>query len=629
MFVIGTAGHIDHGKTSLINRLTGIDTDRLPEEKARGMTIDLGFAWYDTPAGNRVGIVDVPGHERFVRNMIAGAGGIDAVILVVAADDGWMPQSQEHLQITRLLGLQYGLVALTKIDLVEKSWTDLVEEDIRQKLKGTFLEISPVIRLSSITGEGFDKLRREIDALSEKITRRDDIGKPRLYADRFFVMPGMGGVVTGTLRGGTLQVGQEAIVFPDRKIGKIRTLQSHNRQVEKAFPGQRTAVSLTGVDKEHLRRGGVISLPDIIAAYPEHPVLALSLSLIEESRLIIEDRRRLLIIMGTTEVEGELRFLEVDRLTPGQSGLVFFIPAQPLLTFIGDRFIARLPTPQITIGGGVVLDILDSLPRRKNYQSYGYLHGRTSMAMDSLINSELLKNNGRISDTDFEFTNFSRAEIGQKLEKMLRSGELVTQGRFYFGAAELKRQIAEITLGIENIFRDAPHKDGLPLEEINSATNLPKTSVEILIEYMLNNNLLVKKGNRYDLPRRLINVRGDLKKLADEMEKALLETHLTPPRIDELIAGDKMKKEALDFLLAVGVAVKVSSDIVFHRTHWLGAIDWIREAIRQNGKLGVGDIREKLGSSRKYIVPLLEETDRRRITKREGDFRTKGENFEA
>ncbi|MCP4703154.1 MAG: selenocysteine-specific translation elongation factor, partial [candidate division Zixibacteria bacterium] len=259
MFVIGTAGHIDHGKSSIISRLTGIDPDRLPEEKERGMTIDLGFAWYDTEDGQRVGLVDVPGHERFVKNMIAGAGGIDALILVVAADDGWMPQSQEHLQITRLLGIKHGLVALTKIDLVEDNWVDLVEEDIKDKLKNTFLAKAPIVRLSSETGVGFDDLKKEIANLTGKMINREDIGKPRLYVDRSFVLPGMGGVVAGTLRGGRFSAGMEVSVFPARKKGKIRILHSHNENVANSSPGQRTAVSLTGIDKQYLNRGSVLT----------------------------------------------------------------------------------------------------------------------------------------------------------------------------------------------------------------------------------------------------------------------------------------------------------------------------------------------------------------------------------
>ncbi|MCX6830468.1 MAG: selenocysteine-specific translation elongation factor, partial [candidate division Zixibacteria bacterium] len=298
MFVIGTAGHIDHGKSSLIIRLTGIDPDRLPEEKQRGMTIDLGFAWYDTEGGKRIGIVDVPGHERFVRNMIAGAGGIDAVILVVAADDGWMPQSQEHLQITRLLGIKCGIVAISKIDLVEKSWVDLVEEDLRDKLRGTFLENAPLVKLSSVTGEGIEELRDQIEILAKKIVEREDIGRPRLYVDRSFVLSGMGGVATGTLRDGLLKVGQEVAVFPAKRHGKIRTLHSHNQQVDIASPGQRTAVSLTGIDKEYLIRGGVISLPNLVDNFHTEGALALSVSLIPESAVSLEDRRRVLLILG-------------------------------------------------------------------------------------------------------------------------------------------------------------------------------------------------------------------------------------------------------------------------------------------------------------------------------------------
>ncbi|MFQ6008847.1 MAG: selenocysteine-specific translation elongation factor, partial [Candidatus Zixiibacteriota bacterium] len=256
MIVVGTAGHIDHGKSSIIKRLTGTDPDRLPEEKARGMTIDLGFAFYRTTSDEEIAFVDVPGHERFVKNMIAGAGGIDVVMLVIAADDGWMPQSQEHFQIVRLLGIRNGFIVINKIDLVQNDWLELLQQDIRTKVKGSFLEDAPILMVSAETGEGFEQLQNYLNSLPKKIAVARDIGKARLFIDRSFVRPGIGGVVTGTLRGGSLSVGQTVSVWPSMATGKIRSLQSNNQDVHTAHPGQRTAVSFTGIDKEQLRRGG-------------------------------------------------------------------------------------------------------------------------------------------------------------------------------------------------------------------------------------------------------------------------------------------------------------------------------------------------------------------------------------
>ncbi|MFH2035995.1 MAG: selenocysteine-specific translation elongation factor, partial [Candidatus Zixiibacteriota bacterium] len=329
MFILGTAGHIDHGKSAIIKRLTGTDPDRLPEEQERGMTIDIGFAFYDISNNQRVGIIDVPGHERFVKNMISGAGGIDAVLLVIAADDGWMPQSQEHLQIIKLLNVRYGLIALSKIDLADPSWVELVTADIEEKVKGSFLEGAPIIPLSSITGEGFDRLKEEINKLAEKVVVRDDIKKPRLYVDRSFILPGMGGVVAGTLRGGTFETGQNVAVFPAKKTGKVRIIQSHGEKIEKAYPGQRTSLSLTGIDKEFLGRGNLVSTSEIIEEYPNEPVLAISAELLTESAVILENRRKLLMILGTTEVEGEIRLFGEKPIIPGDRGIIFFKPFQP------------------------------------------------------------------------------------------------------------------------------------------------------------------------------------------------------------------------------------------------------------------------------------------------------------
>ena len=628
MFVIGTAGHIDHGKSAIINRLTGIDPDRLPEEKERGMTIDIGFAHYDTPDGRRIGIIDVPGHERFVRNMIAGAGGIDAVVLVVAADDGWMPQSQEHLQITKLLGIKYGFIALTKIDLAEKSWIDLVEDDIREKVSGSFLEGAPIVRVSSITGEGFEQLQKEILNLADSVIEREDIGKPRLYIDRSFVLSGMGGVVAGTLRGGQFTVGDEIAVYPARKSGKVRTIQSHGHQIEKAEPGQRTSISLTGIDKEYVRRGDVITTPKIMDAYPDNQVFALSVSVIPEARISLDSGRRLLMILGTTEVEGEIRIGQSQIIHPGQEGFLFFRPEKPVMAFVGDRFIFRLPTPQYTIGGGEILDFISRFPRKKELPQFEYLEARKNLTSIGLVQSELKKSIFIDKETDFICTNYSQAEINAAVKKLSDGGEVGEHGNKHYLTSEIAPNVDQVLFAFDEIFEVHPHYDGIGIEMIAAKTGRNVHSLEPIFDLMCGKKQLIKKKNKYDLPGRAVTVTGDIKRAAQMIEIDLHRGGYTPPTSKELIGKDGVRKEALEFLLTTGKAIKIGPTLVFHTERWNEIIEIIKEMLSGGETLSVSALREKLGSSRKFVVPILEETDRLGVTERQGDVRIKGENFE-
>ncbi|MBD3403133.1 selenocysteine-specific translation elongation factor, partial [candidate division GN15 bacterium] len=378
MIVIGTAGHIDHGKSSIVRRLTGADPDRLPEEKQRGMTIDLGFAFHKTIGGQDLAFVDVPGHERFVKNMIAGAGGIDAVMLVIAADDGWMPQSQEHFQIVRLLGVRHGLVVINKCDLVQDDWLELLEADIAEKVDGTFLQDAPVLRVSAVTGDGFDQLTDQLNALASALSARRDFGKARLYIDRSFVRPGMGGVVTGTLRGGGLTTGQTVGIWPFRATARVRTLQSQGQDLDTVQPGHRTAVSFTGIEKEQLVRGGCVSDRTDLRYFADHPVLALNVEMLPEAAVSLQDGREVLLLLGTSEMTGEIRVFESDAIAPGQKGLAFFRPEEPMFGYVGDSCIIRLPTPMVTLGGGRLLDHMSRFPRRKELAGLAYLRERAS-----------------------------------------------------------------------------------------------------------------------------------------------------------------------------------------------------------------------------------------------------------
>jgi len=628
MFVIATAGHIDHGKSAIIKRLTGIDPDRLPEEQERGMTIDIGFAHYDTRNGRRIGIIDVPGHERFVRNMIAGSGGIDAVVLVVAADDGWMPQSQEHFQITKLLDIKFGLVAITKIDLVEPGWVDLVEEDIKDKLKGSFLQGAPIVRMSSVTGEGFDRMEEELDRLTDKVIVRQDINKPRLYVDRSFVLPGMGGVVAGTLRGGELKVGQEVAVFPSKKAGKIRTMQSHGSQIESAEPGQRTSISLTGIDKEFLGRGKVVSLPNIVNDYPAEPVLALHISMLPEAPIIINNRRRLLMILGTTELQGEVRLFGEEPVSPGREGIIFFRPFDQVLSFVGDRFIIRLPTPQVTVGGGQVLDILTRFPRKKEFVKYEYLKERVDLTPEKLIDTELEKSTFILPDKSFVRCNYSKSVLDSIITELKSQSIIDDYNGRYYRTEDLAPVTEAILEAVKSELEMKSHMDGLPVDIIASRTGQVAAALEPTLELMVAKGKLVKKKNKYDLPGRSMEVRGEIKMAAEAVEKELLQAGFMPPMLKELTGEDKVKKEALEYLLSAGKAVKAGSSLAFHHEYWEKIILVVRELLDTGESLTVSALREKLGSSRKFVVPILEETDRRQITIRQGDVRIKGVKFE-
>lgn len=627
MFVIGTAGHIDHGKSSLINRLTGIDPDRLPEEKERGMTIDLGFAYYDTSTGKRIGIVDVPGHERFVRNMISGAGGIDAVLMVVAADDGWMPQSQEHFQITQLLGVRYGIVVINKIDLVEKTWVDLVEEDIRTRVRGTFLGEASFVRVSAATGEGIERLKSEIEKLAELITEREDIGKPRLYIDRSFVLQGIGGVVTGTLKDGLFKVGQDVAVFPSRVRGRIRNIQSHNQQVETAFPGQRTALSLTGVDKEYLARGGVISLPAIVENYPQETVVAANVKLLEDAPLHVADGRRLLMILGTTEVEGEVRLFEERELLPGDEGMLFFRPSEPLLAFIGDRFIFRLPTPPVTVGGGIVIDLLKRFPPRREKPLFQYLRNLKELTLGNLIDAGL-KKSLFVGAGDFALANFSESQVTAHLNQLYEAGALKIIGSRYYRLADYIRLSEQILLTMKEFFANKPHIDGLTADFLAKSGELPPAIVETVLQLLVDDNRLVRKKNRYDLPGRQLSAIGEIKARADLLEEMYRKGGASPPTIEEAIRSEKNLSEAIEYLFGTGRLVRVGGVLAFHRDVWKDIITKLVALLADGRMMAVGEFREAINSSRKYVVPILEETDRLKITQRQGDFRVPGENYE-
>ncbi len=629
MIVIGTAGHIDHGKSAIVKRLTGTDPDRLPEEKSRGMTIDLGFAFYQVGDVGAVALVDVPGHERFVKNMIAGAGGIDAVLMVVAADDGWMPQSEEHFQITRLLGVRHGLIVINKTDLAEPDWLELLEQDIRDKVAGSFLQDAPILKVSAETGDGFEALTTQLNRLAQEVAARTDIGKARLAIDRSFIRQGIGGVVTGTLRGGCLQVGQTIGVWPARVTGKVRTLQSNGRDVEQAVPGQRTAVSLTGVDRERLVRGGVISDRTDLEYFHDRPVLALSAEMLPAAPVALSDRRRVLLIVGTTEVEGEVRLFDRKDLKPSETDLLFFRPDDPTYTLIGDHYILRLPTPMVTLGGGRVLDHLPGFPRRKQLPALGYLRDRMTGGLDRLVISEarkriLARKSGLLEDSDHSAT-----EIDATVERLIKEDQLVSGQGYVLDQETIGRVTNEVTEVMEREFEDQPHLKGLPVEKLTRILPYPKETVTELLTFLVGEKQLVARGDLYDLAGRGMSLKGIIKQVHDEILASLTDHKFDPPTLSSLASGGKIHQQAIKYILDAGEGVKCGSDFIFLTEAWAEVVAFVRGQIDQSGKLTVVDLREKFGFTRKFAIPVLEDLDRRGITQREGDVRVKGKKYEG
>ena len=628
MIVIGTAGHIDHGKSSIVKRLTGTDPDRLPEEKSRGMTIDLGFAFYKTPDGSDIAFVDVPGHERFVRNMIAGAGGTDAVMLVIAADDGWMPQSQEHFEIVNLLGVKHGLIVINKVDLVEDDWLDLLEQDVRQHVAGSFLAEAPIFRVSAQTGAGFDTLIDYLNQVPAKIEAKKDIGKARLYIDRAFVRPGIGRVVTGTLRGGDFSVGQPVSVWPGAEHGKIRSLQSHNEDVTSVTPGHRTAVSLTGVDKEKIVRGGVISDRTDLSYFEDHPVLALKVHLVKEAPVELTDRRRVLFIVGTTEMEGEIRLFDRKAIKPREDGIAFFRPDDPIYALMLDHFVIRLVTPMVTLGGGQVLDHLERFPRRRELDSLDYLNLRLSAKLEDFVQSEMRKEIMIEAGKLMINGDCSQTEVQDIVGALMNDKKVGQSGDYVFYRDYLVQAVERFTSSLKEHLQNQSHVKGLTLENIGDLSPFRRRTTRLLLDYMLAEDILVKEGELYNIAGRGMSLKGVIKQAHDEIMARLNENPFAPPSLSELASGGKNYQQAIKFILDTGEAHKCGSDFLFLTDTWRQVISYIREKLDRDGQMSVPDLRDKFSLTRKWVIPILEETDRQRLTERKGDIRVKGAAFE-
>ena len=617
MFVIGTAGHVDHGKSSLILALTGIDPDRLPEEKQRGMTIDLGFAWLKLPNGQEVGIVDVPGHERFIKNMIAGVGAIDAVIFAVAADDGWMPQSQEHLDILKLLRIKKGVMALTKVDLVKEDWLKLMEEDIRLKIKNSFLENSPIIKVSSTKGLGLEELKQVLMVMFSKMEPPKDIGKPRLFIDRVFTMTGRGTIITGTLTLGNLELGQEVEILPQKITARIRNVQTHKKDLKSASPGSRVALNLSGIEKEKLSRGNVILNSNLGKV---STILQAQVELLPDLKLPLKQGSQVQILLGTQEVLGRVYILEREKLEPGEMGLVELKLKEQMTAFVGDRFILRYPGPQMTIGGGVVLD-LESLPNLKKEAKIQYLSKRINLQLPDLILSELEKRNFISLSELLKSSHFGELEIGSELEK-LRSKNLIVNAS---GGVALSQKWKEISQRIQNELQTehgkCSYKLGLTLAELSSRLKIEEKLLQELVNYLLKEKKIAQRGAFLALADFHPQLSQPQRKVEQIIWDKFDSSPVTPPTKEELLKQNSEFEIVLYFLLQQKQLVELTEGILFKSDEFEKIKSKVIDLIKQKGKVSVGEVKEHLATTRKYAVPILEKLDQLEITKRVGDYR--------
>ncbi len=624
--ILGTAGHIDHGKTALVQALTGIDTDRLKEEKERGITIDLGFAFMDLNGDIQAGVVDVPGHERFVRNMLAGAGGIDLVLLVVAADEGVMPQTREHLAICQLLGIQDGVVAVAKKDLVEEDWLGLIVDDLKGVLRGTFLEGKPVVPVSSRTGEGLDQLRKALADRAREVKTKDADGPLRLPIDRVFTMRGFGAVVTGTLLSGRLHLEERVAIYPKDLTGRVRGLQIHGNPVGEAWAGQRTAVNLQGVEKEALERGDVLATADSLQA--SH-MLDATLRYLPDATRPLKNRDRVRFHQGTAEVIGRVALIGQEILKPGEEGFVQLRLEKPVVVRPRDRYVLRSYSPVTTIGGGEILDSQPPKHRRLRPEVRGHFEALAQGDEEARIEIFLRRagTSGLTLAHLMPRTASSRKALLDALDGLKQKGQLefVDRQAGWTIHQEAFHSLQEtIQTRLKKFHQQNPLKPGFPKEELRTQEEAPDKVFSLALS-RLEGKEIALEGDLIRLLEHRVSLGTSQTELREKIERRYREAGCQPPRSDELwqeLGVDRREdREVLQVLVNEGVLVRLKEHFLFHRENLEKTRDILRTYLKEKREITAAEFRDLLGITRKHAIPLLEHFDSSRLTLRVGDKR--------
>lgn len=627
--VLGTAGHIDHGKTTLVKALTGINTDRLKEEQLRGITIELGFAWLDLPGGLRIGIVDVPGHEKFVKNMVAGATGIDVVAMVIAADEGVMPQTREHMEICQLLGVKYGFVVLTKTDLVDDEWLELVTDDIRKFVKDTFLDGAPILPVSAVTGKGIPEFIKTLDELSPKIPGRSSSGLFRLPVDRVFTMKGFGTVITGTLISGNVEVGETIMIYPSGVTSKVRGIQVHNESVNEAVAGMRTAINFQGLDKASVERGEIVSTPGaLIPGY----MLDISLHLLKSNRKPVKNRTRVRFHTGTSEILGNLVLLDREELLPGEDTAAQLRLDSPTAVVKDDRFVLRSFSPVRTIAGGQILNPVPRKHKRFKPEVTEALKNITSLPAEELVGYYVSESGYMgVSFSDLKvMTNITEKNLDCSLQNLLSKKKIVLidkESRIFLHQAGIENLKKEMHDFIDAYHKSNPLKAGMPKEELKSKLPdflNPKLFI-LIINQMIKDKNIALDEDMVRLEGHKVSLGEDQSGIKMKIIKAFKESGLTPPYLKELVQEHKMDhvraKEVLLLLVDEGILLKVKEDLYFHSDNINEIKNRMVEFLRKNGEMTTPQFKDMTGASRKFLIPLLEYFDSKNVTIRIGDIR--------
>lgn len=624
MRVIGTAGHVDHGKSTLVQALTGTHPDRLKEEREREMTIDLGFAFFTLPDGQEVGIVDVPGHRDFIENMLAGVGGIDAALFVVAADEGVMPQTREHLAILDLLQIQAGVVALTKIDLVDdEEWLELMEADVRAALHGTVLESAPIVRVSSRTRAGLPALRAALAACLHDHPPRLDLGRPRLPVDRAFTLPGFGTIVTGTLTDGHFETGQEVIIQPVGVRGRVRGLQTHNLKVPRATPGARVAVNLAGVPLERVRRGHWVALP---GQYAPTRRLDLQLRQLPDVSQPVAHNLEVKFFLGAAEVIGRLRLLGADVLPPGEIGWAQIELREPVVAVRGDRYILRRPSPGETLGGGVVINPFPE--RRHKRYDQELLERLASLAKGTPeeVVMEAVRALGAATAQQVIARASLSVEAGQTaLDNLLAEGKVIrldggsAPDFAVMAHARWQELAARAREEVQTYHRQHPLQRGMPREELKSRLGSDPRLFQAILEKLTGEGLEWNEKFVW-LSGHAIRFSPAQAQAVDRLLARFATGPFAPPTVKEAQAA--VGSEVYQALIDLGLLVQVSQDVVFRKEDFDLLLKETRELARREGSVTVAGLRDRLNTSRKYALGFLEYLDALGITRREGDART-------
>jgi len=615
MYVIGTAGHIDHGKSTLVKALTGIDPDRLREEKERGMTIDLGFAWLILPSGREVSIVDVPGHERFIKNMLAGVGGVDLALLVVAADEGFMPQTVEHLAILELLRVKRAVLAVTKSDVVEADWLDLVLVDVEERLQRSTLRGAPIVPVSAITGSGLAELLATLDSALNDTPLKPNRGRPRMPIDRVFSVSGFGTVVTGTLIDGEIFAGQELEILPGEIKTRARGLQSHKNKADRARPGERVAVNLGGVAVDEISRGMVLTTPGWLeptsAIDARVQVLPNAPPLVHNAAISFHT--------GSAEASGRARLLESERIVPGEAGWVQIILESPVALTKGDLFVLR--NPNTTLGGGEVIET----HARRHRRGAGDVIDRLSLLERGSPEELVLQaTTGRLGSDSAELIQRSGLQASQVREitrRLSEEGRLIPLGERFLSLDAFLALGRSVEAELREHHERFPLRTGMPREEVRSRLRLSARDATALFDLLADRSQIVVEESILRLPDHAVRFTSDEESRVAGFLAALVEQPYTPPALDDLVSRFSLNEEILSALIARGSIVRVADSIAFTSETVARIREWIVQHLTATGTISVAEVRDQFATSRKYALALMEYFDQQRLTRRVGDAR--------